>query len=46
MTKLVRWAQEGSEPLACYAVGLLAGAMEIQEVAANFKTSNTILVSV
>ena len=45
MKKLVQWAQTASEPLKTYSVGLLAGAMEIQDIAANFKESNAILVS-
>ncbi len=43
--RLVQWAQTADEPLRSYSTGLLAGAMEVQDIAANFKDSNAILVS-
>lgn len=43
---LVDWAQGGTEPLRSYATGLLAAAMENQDLAAVFKDSNAILVPI
>ena len=42
--KLMNWAQTASDPLKTYAVGLMGGAMEIQDIAANYKESNAALV--
>ncbi|KAL2101978.1 hypothetical protein ACEWY4_003739 [Coilia grayii] len=42
--KLFKWAQEAEQPLRIYAVGLLAGAMENQDIAANYREENSILV--
>ena len=42
--KLVEWAEKEESPLCFYATGLLAGAMEIQDLAANFKDNNATLV--
>lgn len=42
--KLFKWAQEGEQPLRIYATGLLAGAMENQDIAANYREENAILV--
>ena len=42
--RLMNWAQTADEPLKTYAVGLLGGAMESQDIAANFKESNAELV--
>jgi len=43
---LIDWAQTASNPLQSYAAGLLASAMEIQDLAAVFKDSNATLVIV
>lgn len=42
--KLFKWAQEADHPLRIYAVGLLAGAMENQDIAANYREENSVLV--
>ena len=42
--RLLSWAMGDEQPLASYAVGLLGAAMEIQEIAANFKENNSALV--
>nr|XP_049703892.1 protein mahjong isoform X3 [Helicoverpa armigera] len=42
--RLVNWANNSTEPLQCYATGLLAAAMEVQEIATNFRDLNAVLV--
>uniref|UniRef100_A0A673A5V8 DDB1- and CUL4-associated factor 1 n=1 Tax=Sphaeramia orbicularis TaxID=375764 RepID=A0A673A5V8_9TELE len=42
--KLFKWAQEAEQPLRIYATGLLAGAMENQDIAANYREENSVLV--
>ncbi|GBP38183.1 Protein mahjong [Eumeta japonica] len=42
--RLVGWARSAPEPLQSYATGLLAAAMEVQEIAANFRELNASLV--
>ncbi|XP_053623270.1 protein mahjong [Plodia interpunctella] len=42
--RLVNWATKSPEPLQCYATGLLAAAMEVQEIATNFRDLNAMLV--
>ncbi|XP_062387404.1 DDB1- and CUL4-associated factor 1 isoform X3 [Sardina pilchardus] len=42
--KLFKWAQEAEQPLRIYSVGLLAGAMENQDIAANYREENSVLV--
>ena len=42
--KLVQWAQTAEEPLRSYSIGLLAGAMEMQDIATNFRDTNDTLV--
>lgn len=42
---MFKWAQEAEQPLRIYAVGLLAGAMENQDIAANYREENSVLVS-
>ncbi|KAF7666708.1 hypothetical protein LDENG_00096490 [Lucifuga dentata] len=42
--KLIKWAQEAEQPLRIYATGLLAGAMENQDIAANYREENSVLV--
>ncbi|XP_060809334.1 protein mahjong [Amyelois transitella] len=42
--RLVSWATNSPEPLQCYATGLLAAAMEVQEIATNFRDLNAMLV--
>ncbi|KAJ8400883.1 hypothetical protein AAFF_G00392370 [Aldrovandia affinis] len=42
--KLFKWAQEAEQPLRIYATGLLAGAMENQDIAANYREENSLLV--
>lgn len=44
MTRLFQWASTDEDPLCYYAVGLLALAMELQDVASNFKDENAVLV--
>lgn len=44
VARLISWAEIAEDPLRSYATGLLGGAMEIQDVAANFKEQNTRLV--
>lgn len=46
MERLFKWAQEGEQTLRIYATGLLAGAMENQDIAANYREENSVLVSV
>jgi len=41
---LIDWAQSAQDPLQSYATGLLASAMEIQDLAGIFKDSNATLV--
>ncbi|XP_037335404.2 DDB1- and CUL4-associated factor 1-like [Pungitius pungitius] len=42
--QLFKWAQEAEQPLRIYATGLLAGAMENQDIAANYREENSVLV--
>ncbi|CAH0730545.1 unnamed protein product, partial [Brenthis ino] len=42
--RLVNWATNSPEPLQCYATGLLAAAMEVQEIATNFRELNAMLI--
>uniref|UniRef100_A0A1A8FD91 Vpr (HIV-1) binding protein n=1 Tax=Nothobranchius korthausae TaxID=1143690 RepID=A0A1A8FD91_9TELE len=42
--RLFQWAQEAEQPLRIYATGLLAGAMENQDIAANYREENSVLV--
>ncbi|KAJ8359000.1 hypothetical protein SKAU_G00155250 [Synaphobranchus kaupii] len=42
--KLFKWAQEAEQPLRIYATGLLAGAMDSQDIAANYREENSLLV--
>uniref|UniRef100_A0AAY5L238 DDB1- and CUL4-associated factor 1 n=1 Tax=Esox lucius TaxID=8010 RepID=A0AAY5L238_ESOLU len=42
--KLFQWAEESELPLSIYATGLLARAMENQEIAANYREENSKLV--
>ena len=43
--RLMEWAEHGEEPLRTYAVGLLAGAMDVQDVVVKFKDFNGVLVN-
>ncbi|CAG11289.1 unnamed protein product, partial [Tetraodon nigroviridis] len=43
--RLFKWAQEAEQPLRIYATGLLAGAMENQDIAANYREENSVLVN-
>ncbi|XP_043934787.1 DDB1- and CUL4-associated factor 1 [Protopterus annectens] len=43
---LFKWAREAQQPLRTYATGLLAGAMENQDIAANYREENSQLVPV
>lgn len=43
---LLQWAEKGEEPLRSYATGLVAGAMEVQDVAVDYKDENHHLVIV
>lgn len=40
INRLFSWAEKGPEPLQSYATGLLAAAMELQDLAANFRELN------
>lgn len=40
INRLFSWAEKGPEPLQSYATGLLAAAMELQDLAANFREQN------
>uniref|UniRef100_A0AAZ3R9S6 DDB1- and CUL4-associated factor 1 n=1 Tax=Oncorhynchus tshawytscha TaxID=74940 RepID=A0AAZ3R9S6_ONCTS len=42
--KLFKWAQEAEQPLCIYATGLLARAMENQEIATNYREDNSKLL--
>uniref|UniRef100_A0A3Q3KP91 DDB1- and CUL4-associated factor 1 n=1 Tax=Monopterus albus TaxID=43700 RepID=A0A3Q3KP91_MONAL len=42
--KLFKWAQEAEQPLRIYATGLLAGAMENQDIAANYREENSVML--
>ncbi|XP_045782189.1 protein mahjong isoform X1 [Maniola jurtina] len=42
--RLVNWATSATDPLQCYATGLLAAAMEVQDIATNFRDVNAMLV--
>ncbi|RWS31137.1 protein VPRBP-like isoform X3 [Leptotrombidium deliense] len=44
--RLFNWAETAKEPLMSYATGLLAAAMEVPEIAANFKDQNMRLVPI
>lgn len=44
LNRLCKWAREASEPLRSYATGLLAFAMESQDIAAVFREENSTLV--
>ncbi|XP_048462480.1 DDB1- and CUL4-associated factor 1 [Rhincodon typus] len=43
---LFKWAKESDQPLRTYATGLLAGAMENQDIAANYREENSQMVPV
>ncbi|XP_066992783.2 protein mahjong isoform X2 [Anabrus simplex] len=42
--RLFSWAEKSVEPLQSYATGMLAAAMEVQDIAANFREQNAKLV--
>ncbi|PNF26674.1 DDB1- and CUL4-associated factor 1 [Cryptotermes secundus] len=42
--RLFSWAEKSIQPLQSYATGLLAAAMEVQDIAANFREQNSHLV--
>lgn len=42
--RLASWAKTASEPLQCYATGLLAAAMDVQDNATNYRDINVTLV--
>lgn len=44
INRLFTWAERGADPLQTYATGLLAAAMEIQELAPNYREQNAHLV--
>lgn len=44
--RLLHWAEFCDDPLRSYATGLLAGAMELQDVADKFKEANATMVRV
>lgn len=41
---LFKWAREADQPLRTYSTGLLGGAMENQDIAANYRDENSQLV--
>ncbi|NXK44944.1 DCAF1 factor, partial [Chauna torquata] len=43
---LFKWAREADQPLRTYATGLLGGAMENQDIAANYRDENSQLVMI
>ncbi|XP_040214679.1 DDB1- and CUL4-associated factor 1 isoform X1 [Rana temporaria] len=45
MENLFKWAREAEQPLRTYAIGLLGGAMENQDIAANYRDENSQLVA-
>ncbi|XP_018428604.1 PREDICTED: protein VPRBP [Nanorana parkeri] len=45
MENLFKWARESEQPLRTYAIGLLGGAMENQDIAANYRDENSQLVA-
>ncbi|XP_071806526.1 DDB1- and CUL4-associated factor 1-like [Asterias amurensis] len=46
VSKLVQWVMHSEEPLQSYATGLLANAIEVQEIAGNLREENTSMVTV
>ena len=46
IVRLFSWAEKGPEPLQSYAIGLLASAMELQDLAANFREQNAHLAPI
>ncbi|XP_075688064.1 DDB1- and CUL4-associated factor 1-like isoform X2 [Rhinoderma darwinii] len=42
---LFKWAREAEQPLRTYAIGLLGGAMENQDIAANYRDENSQMVA-
>ncbi|XP_014672680.1 PREDICTED: protein VPRBP-like [Priapulus caudatus] len=46
VNRLFQWAEFAAEPLRAYATGLLAAAMELQDVATNFRDQNAHLVPI
>lgn len=44
--RLFNWAESASDPLQSYATGLLAAAMEVQDIATNSKEQNTRLLPI
>ncbi|CAG2056623.1 unnamed protein product, partial [Timema podura] len=42
--RLYSWAEKSTQPLKSYATGLLAAAMDVQDIAANFREQNTKLI--
>lgn len=44
--RLYSWAENSDEPLRSYATGLLAAAMEVQDIAIGFREQNSRLVTV
>lgn len=46
INRLFVWAEKGQEPLQTYSSGLLAAAMELQDLAANYREQNAHLVPI
>lgn len=44
--RLYNWAEHSEEPLRSYATGLLAAAMEVQDIAVGFREQNGRIISV
>lgn len=44
--RLYSWAEKAEEPLQSYATGLLAAAMEVQDINVGFRENNTRLIVV
>ena len=45
INRLIDWTQNAEDPLRSYATGILAGPMELQDIAANYKEKNSLLVN-
>lgn len=44
--RLYNWAENSEEPLSSYATGLLAAAMEVQDIAVGFREQNTRMITI
>lgn len=44
--RLYNWAENSEDPLSSYATGLLAAAMEVQDIAVGFREQNTRMITI